>query len=74
MDESLKKAELGIICETPHGHLDYIDVSLKYPDILESRGWKLYKLYIYDWLHNNAFEKDRLKKEITKHVKLAPQA
>lgn|GEM_PF-4137111 len=67
--EDLKRSELGIICESPYGHLDYVDTALRYPDILEARGWKLYRLYIFDWMQNNVFEKERLKKEIDKYVK-----
>lgn len=50
LSEDKNRALFGIMCETDVGKkYHYSDYNVLYRDILEERGWKLYRLNIADW-------------------------
>lgn len=60
LSEDLSRALIGIFCEKPFSANAYIDESIRYYNILKSRGWELYRVRIHDWVSNRETEKDSL--------------
>jgi len=62
LSEDKTEALIGLECEVPApAGRWYIDHVLHYPEILKSRGWKLYNMYAYDWYVNRKAETELLK-------------
>lgn len=71
LSKDLKDAELGIWCETaPRPGSSYIDENCRYYNMLENRGWTLYRVYACDYVYNAEAERARLKAAVEKHVKM----
>lgn len=69
LSEDLSQAKLGVWLEQPlTKEYDYLDYNLRYVESLRERGWNVERLYIHDWVDNNAYEKQKLKEAIEKYV------
>lgn len=72
LSPDLKSAELGIWCETPPKPDEhYIDGNSRYYHILESRGWKMHRICIRDFVYNTDAEVRRLDAKIKECVTLS---
>ena len=69
LSKDLTRAELGIWCETPVlKKYDYLDYNVRYVRSLIGRGWNIYRISAHEWYDNGKFEKDGLKKVISKLI------
>ena len=69
LSKDLSRAELGIWCELPVlKKYDYLDYNVRYVRSLISRGWNIHRISAHEWLDNGKFEKDGLKKVISKLI------
>ena len=66
LSEDLSRALIGIYCERPISADGYIDESIRYYNILKSRGWELYRVRIHDWVNNREAEANSLIQAIQK--------
>ena len=64
-----KTAQLGIWCETPtKKNYNYLDYNMRYYDILENRGWKLFRVFAHEWVNNAEAERKNLAEVIKKYI------
>ena len=63
-------AELGIFCEMPTERERFLDNTVRYPETMKNRGWRLHNMYIHDWFFNRDREIRLLEDAIRKNVSL----
>ncbi len=68
LSEDKSEAKLGIFCELPYRAENYLDETVRYYNILKSRGWNLYRIAIHDWIDNRDFERNALSDVVRKHL------
>lgn len=68
LSADLSKAVLGIWCETNIDNTNYIDKNIRYKNILSSRGWDIYTVFVYDWIYNTEYEQQQLLEQIKKVI------
>lgn len=70
LSEDFSHAVAGIWCEKNlDASADYLDYNqLYYTELTARRGWKLHRIYIHDWVDNNAAEKESLREFISSAI------
>ena len=70
LSKDLRKAELGIWCETPFTkENNYLDYNMRYAKSLTERGWVLHRIYAHDWLDNGKTERENLSAVLKQIIK-----
>ncbi len=68
LNEERTEAKLAIFCEEPILGERYTDYMGKYIDILRSRGWNIYRIFVHDWIDNAVAEREELLRVLRKYV------
>ena len=72
LNEERTEANLAIFCEYPIAGERYTDFMGKYTDILQNRGWNIYRIFAHDWIDNAIAEREELLRVLRRFV--APDA
>ncbi len=71
LDKEERRAQFAIWCEVPTSNTyDYLDYNVKYYEILKTRGWSFVRVFIHDWFHNYAAERQKLIHAIKNNVEI----